>query len=336
MIERNLIEERSIIQNSVIRKSLVRNPRIWGLLFLAFLAIPRVAWSDKVSFEPPGKLVEVNGRNMHINCVGNKSPTIILDSGTGGFSLEWKDIQHSLSQYVRVCAYDRAGYGWSDMGPLPRTTKRITHELHTLLQNAGIHGPYIMVGHSFGGFTAQYFARYFDSEVAGIVLIDSSHEEQVYRLPENGKNVVRRSLHQDRSTMVTKSVLHEHFPREEAAVAQQLMSRWSALLTWREEMANYALSSRELRDIHYGPILEIPIVVITRGKRVWPDTPYGDAMEMAWTELQDELSYLSDHSTHIIAENSGHSIHLDEPKLVVDAIHDVLSFVEKKLDEQGG
>jgi len=336
MIERNLIEERSIIQKSVIRKSLVRNPRIWGLLFLDFLGIPRVAWSDKVSFEPPGKLVEVNGRNMHINCVGNKSPTIILDSGTGGFSLEWKDIQHSLSQYVRVCAYDRAGYGWSDMGPLPRTTKRITHELHTLLQNAGIHGPYIIVGHSFGGFTAQYFARNFDSEIAGIVLIDSSHEEQVYRLPENGKNVVRRSLHQDRSTMVTKSVLHEHFPREEAAVAQQLMSRWSALLTWREEMANYALSSRELRDIHYGPILEIPIVVITRGKRVWPDTPYGDAMEMAWTELQDELSYLSDHSTHIIAENSGHSIHLDEPKLVLDAIHDVLSFVEKKLDEQGG
>ncbi len=336
MIERNVIEERTIIQESVAQESLVRGSIIWGLLLLSFLAIPRVAWTDKVSFEPPGRLVEVNGRNMHINCVGNKSPTIILDSGTGGFSLEWKDIQHSLSQYVRVCAYDRAGYGWSDMGPLPRTTKRIAHELHTLLQNAGIHGPYIMVGHSFGGFTAQYFARNFNSETAGIVLIDSSHEEQVYRLPENGKDVVRRSLHQDRSTMVTKSVLHEHFPREEAAVAQQLMNRWSALLTWREEMANYALSSRELRDIHYGPILEIPIVVLTRGKRVWPDTPYGDAMEMAWTELQDELNYLSDHSTHIIAENSGHSIHLDEPKLVVDAIHDVLSFVEKKLDEQGG
>ena len=336
MIERNLIEERSIIQNSVIRKSLVRNPRIWGLLFLAFLAIPRVAWSDKVSFEPPGKLVEVNGRNMHINCVGNKSPTIILDSGTGGFSLEWKDIQHSLSQYVRVCAYDRAGYGWSDMGPLPRTTKRITHELHTLLQNAGIHGPYIMVGHSFGGFTAQYFARYFDSEIAGIVLVDSSHEEQVYRLPENGKDVVRRSLHQDRSKMVTMSVLHEHFPKEEAAVAQQLMTRWTALLTWREEMANYALSSRELRDVHYKPLPEIPLVVLTRGKRVWPETEYGDAMEEAWMELQDELSYLNDLSTHIIAENSGHSIHLDEPELVVDAIHDVLDFVEKELDGQGG
>jgi len=306
------------------------------LLLLSFLAIPRVAWSDRVSFKPPGKLIDVNGRKMHIYCIGNKSPTIILDSGTGGFSLEWIDIQHSLSQYVRVCAYDRAGYGWSDMGPLPRTTKRITHELHTLLQNAGIHGPYIMVGHSFGGFTAQYFARYFNHEIAGIVLIDSSHEEQVYRLPENGKDVVRRSLHQDRSNMVTRSVLHEHFPKEVAAVAQQLMTRWTALVTWREEMANYALSSRELRDVHDRPILEIPIVVLTRGKRVWPNTPYGDAMETVWKELQDELSSLNGNSTHVIAENSGHVIHLDEPELVVDAIHDVLDFVEKELDGQGG
>ncbi len=331
MSESNIIGEKSIVQ-----KSVVRDPIILALLLLSFLAIPRVAWSDRVSFKPPGKLIDVNGRKMHIYCIGNKSPTIILDSGTGGFSLEWKDIQHSLSQYVRVCAYDRAGYGWSDMGPLPRTTKRITHELHTLLQNAGIHGPYIMVGHSFGGFTAQYFARYFNNEIAGIVLIDSSHEEQVYRLPENGKDVVRRSLHQDRSNMVTRSVLHEHFPKEVAAVAQQLMTRWTALLTWREEMANYALSSRELRDVHDRPILEIPIVVLTRGKRVWPNTPYGDAMETVWKELQDELSSLNGNSTHVIAENSGHVIHLDEPELVVDAIHDVLDFVEKELDGQGG
>ena len=331
MSESNVVGEKSIVQ-----KSVVLDPIILALLLLSFLAIPRVAWSDRVSFKPPGKLIDVNGRKMHIYCIGNKSPTIILDSGTGGFSLEWKDIQHSLSQYVRVCAYDRAGYGWSDMGPLPRTTKRITHELHTLLQNAGIHGPYIMVGHSFGGFTAQYFARYFNHEIAGIVLIDSSHEEQVYRLPENGKDVVRRSLHQDRSNMVTRSVLHEHFPKEVAAVAQQLMTRWTALLTWREEMANYALSSRELRDVHDRPILEIPIVVLTRGKRVWPNTPYGDAMETVWKELQDELSSLNGNSTHIIAENSGHVIHLDEPELVVDAIHDVLDFVEKTLDGQGG
>ena len=330
MIECNAVEGKSIINSRVVFSLLLL------LLMFLVLAMPRVVWSEEINFEPPGQLIDVNGRNMHINCIGNKSPSIILDSGAGGFSLEWRNIQKSLSQYARVCAYDRAGYGWSDMGLLPRTTKRITHELHTLLQNAGIHGPYILVGHSFGGFTAQYFARNFGDEIAGIVLIDSSHEEQVYRLPENGKDVVRRSLHQDRSNMVTKPVIHEHYPEEEAAVAQQLMTRWSALLTWREEMANYALSSRELRDVYYKPILEIPIVVLSRGKRVWPDTPYGDAMEAAWKELQDELSYLNGNSTHIIAENSGHLIHLDEPELVVDAIHDVLDFIEKELEEQGG
>jgi pimeloyl-ACP methyl ester carboxylesterase len=333
MIGNNETEEKLFVPEMIVPG---REIPVLLLLAFLFLTLSSVAKSEEVSFEPPGQLIDVNGRDMHINCIGNKSPTIILDSGAGGFSLEWRNIQYSLAQYARVCAYDRAGYGWSEMGPLPRTTKRIAHELHTLLQNAGIHGPYIIVGHSFGGFTAQYFARYFDDEIAGLVLVDSSHEEQVYRLPENGKDVVRRSLHQDRSNTITKSVLHEHFPEEEAAVAQQLMQRWSAMLTWREEMANYALSSRQLRDVHHRPILQIPIVVLSRGKRVWPDTPYGDAMEAAWKELQNELNDMSGNSTHIIAEKSGHVIHLDEPELVVDAIHDVLYIIAKDLDEQGG
>ena len=326
MIESNVFEVKSVVDKRI----------MFSLLLFFILAAPGVVWSEPINIAPPGKLVDVNGRIMHIHCIGNKSPTIILDSGAGGFSLEWRNIQKSLSPYARVCAYDRAGYGWSDMGTLPRTTKKITHELHTLLQNAGIHGPYIIVGHSFGGFTAQYFARIFDDEIVGIVLVDSSHEEQVYRLPENGKDVVRRSLHQNRRNLITRPLMHEHFPDEVAAVALQLMSRWTALLTWREEMANYALSSRELRDVHTMPLLDIPVVVLTRGRRVWPKTPYGDAMEAAWKELQEDLNYLSGNSTQLIAENSGHIIHLDEPKLVIDAIHDVLAYVMKTLDERDG
>ncbi len=341
MIGSNVIGDKVNVNNKMLANSRTQFnsivlPSLWLLLLFMSAAIPRLVWSGDVSFAPPGKLVDVNGRTMHINCIGNKSPSIILDSGAGGFSLEWKNIQANLSHYARVCAYDRAGYGWSDMGLLPRTTKRIVNELHTLLQNAGIHGPYILVGHSFGGFTAQYFARRFYDEIAGIVLIDSSHEEQVYRLPENGKDVVRRTLHQDRSNMVTHSVLNEHYPEEEVAVAQQLMSRWSSMLTWREEMANYALSSRQLRDIHDEPLPDVPLVVLSRGKRVWPETDYGDAMEASWKELQDDLIHLNHHSTHVIAENSGHLIHLDEPELVEDAIQDVLDYVMDEVDGQGG
>ena len=121
MIVSNDIEERSVVL-----KPMVNSIAVSLLCLLAFLALvmPNVVRSETFSFEPPGKLVDVNGRNMHINCIGNKSPSIILDSGAGGFSLEWKNIQDSLSQHARVCAYDRAGYGWSDMGPLPPQHKK--------------------------------------------------------------------------------------------------------------------------------------------------------------------------------------------------------------------
>ena len=88
-----------------------------------------------------GKLVDVGGYRLHINCVGRGLPTIIFDSGAGGFSLEWSRVQVVLARQTKVCTYDRAGYGWSDMGPLPRTSERITKELHTLLNNGNISGP---------------------------------------------------------------------------------------------------------------------------------------------------------------------------------------------------
>ena len=286
---------------------------------------------NPVYTKPPGQIVEVKGRRMHINCLGNKSPTIILDSGAGGFSLEWADIQRALSPYARICAYDRAGYGWSDMGQLPRTTKAIASELHALLQNAGIHRPYIFVGHSFGGYTAQYFARHFYGEIVGMVLIDSSHEEQVYRLPDKDNAIVRNSLHQDRRLMQMKPIINERFPEQQVAAARILMAQWTALMTWREEMASYALSAYQLRDIHASiPMLDMPLIVLTRGQRVWPRDAYGDTMEKIWMDLQSELVSLSSDATHIVADNSGHLIHLDEPALVIDAIHDILEAVERR------
>lgn len=132
---------------------------------------------------PPGQRLNVGGYKLHINCQGEGRPVVILDAGVGGFSLEWQAVQSSLARQTKVCAYDRAGYGWSDMGPLPRTTARVGQELHTLLHKARLNPPYVLVGHSFGGYSVQYFARTWSDEVAGLVLVDSSHPEQVERLP---------------------------------------------------------------------------------------------------------------------------------------------------------
>src|SRR5438128_1815367 len=99
---------------------------------------------------PPGKLIDLGGYRMHLNCTGNKGPTVILITGAGDFSFDWSLVQPNIAQFARVCSYDRAGFAWSDPGPIPRTMKQEAFELHTLLSAAHIKGPYILVGHSLG------------------------------------------------------------------------------------------------------------------------------------------------------------------------------------------
>ena len=136
-------------------------------------------------YPPPGEMVDVGGYSLHINCVGQGSPTVILDAGSGLFSAQWVRVQRQVSDTTRVCAYDRAGMGWSEMGPDPRDAKQITGELHTLLGKAGIEGPYVLVGHSFGGMYMQTYAARYPDEVAGVALVDSSTDpDQFSQRPE--------------------------------------------------------------------------------------------------------------------------------------------------------
>src|SRR3712207_5081934 len=119
-------------------------------------------------------MVGVGGHSLHINCAGQGGPTVLLDAGSGGFSAQWVRVQREVSGTTRVCAYDRAGMGWSEMGPAPRDARQISGELHTLLSKAGIEGPYVLVGHSFGGMYMQTYAARYPDEVAGVALVDSS------------------------------------------------------------------------------------------------------------------------------------------------------------------
>jgi pimeloyl-ACP methyl ester carboxylesterase len=128
-------------------------------------------------------LVDVGGYMMHINCIGQASPTIILEAGMGDFSLIWAYVQPEVARFTRVCSYDRAGYGWSETSPFPRTANTMMEELHTLLANANIQGPYVLVGHSMGGMLVRAYAHNYPDEVAGMVLVDSAHEEGYIRIP---------------------------------------------------------------------------------------------------------------------------------------------------------
>ncbi len=140
--------------------------------------------ADQRNFPPPGNLIDVDGYKMHIYCMGEGSPTIVLDHVGGGSSVDWALIQPKLAEHTRVCAYDRAGYGWSEYNPAPRTLEQQVHELHTLLANANEKEPYILVGHSYGARVARVYAAKYPQEVVGIALMDPGVLYDDPRYPE--------------------------------------------------------------------------------------------------------------------------------------------------------
>lgn len=130
-----------------------------------------------------GRPLDIGGYLPKINCTGNGSPTVILEAGLGNVSIEWSRVQPEIAKFARVCSYDRAGYGSGDAGPMPRTSLQIAKELHTLLQMLGKPPPYLLVGHSFGGYNVRVFNGNYPDEVTGIVLVDSTQEDQYELLP---------------------------------------------------------------------------------------------------------------------------------------------------------
>jgi pimeloyl-ACP methyl ester carboxylesterase len=141
---------------------------------------------DERNYPPPGKMVDVGGYRLHINTLGENThpgPTVVLESGLGCNSLDWALVQPKIAKFARVCSYDRSGSGWSDESSLERTSQNIVEELHTLLHTAGIPEPYVLVGHSFGGINVRLYTSRYPKEVAGVILVDSSHEDQLQKLP---------------------------------------------------------------------------------------------------------------------------------------------------------
>ena len=147
-------------------------------------------------FPPPGRVIDVGGWRLHLDCAGEPragQPTVILEAGIGDFSVEWSLVQPKVSRFARVCSYDRAGNGWSDIGPHPRTFRQIVYELHTLLAAAGENPPYVLVGHSYGGWLVRMFQATYPNQVAGMVLVDAGAEDPL-RLTREGKVVRSSSL----------------------------------------------------------------------------------------------------------------------------------------------
>lgn len=292
---------------------------------------------------PPGRLVDVSGYRMHINCTGNGTPTVILESAFGGYSLDWALVQPEVAKFTRVCSYDRAGMGWSDARPEARTSKEIASELSSLLAAAQINGPYLIVAHSLGGYHGRVFIAQNRDRVAGVVLVDSSHPDQDIRFPESpaSKKRFRELLKVGRMAMIFglprwlgkcgrgSSSL---FPRLQSVHAMSVdrECRAEQISAIEAELNGINESRQEVRDS--GTLGAIPLVVISRDPQTAlgpaPDQP-AQQFEMLWTQMQKELTQLSSRGTQIIAKDSGHYIQVDQPGVVIDAIHRVFDEAQK-------
>src|SRR5512138_1677548 len=170
--------------------SFLKRSLIGVIIFVLVLAISGTVYqtaateSDKRNFPPPGNLIDVGGFKMHIHCEGAGSPTVILEAMSGGVSPQWGWVQPAVQKETRVCVYDRAGYGWSESDPEAPTLARTVRNLHTLLVNANVEGPYVMVGHSLGGVYVRQFATDYPDQVVGMVLIDEANPQQFVKYPE--------------------------------------------------------------------------------------------------------------------------------------------------------
>ncbi len=288
------------------------------LLILLFSLSTRAETDDGLG-QPPGAFFSLETNKIHLHCVGEGSPIIVFDSGVGGSHMDWINVQSSAGELTQACSYDRSGYGWSEMGIKPRTSKRIVNELTQLLKKAKKEPPYILVGHSFGGLNMQLFARTNPDNVIGLILIDSIHAEQYKRFEDAGIEIP--TVNTTRFLLGSKDQVTRGMPEEYKDIAYKLVRSDKALSSMFNELRNINISTEEIKNANEMP--DIPVTVITHGKKVWDSAMFKN-MEEIWLELQAKLSKSTSKGKLLVAEESGHHIHLKQPKLILDEIKIIL------------
>ena len=289
--------------------------------------------ADARRFPEPGRPVDVGGFRLKLNCTGAGSPTVVLESGLGDVSIEWEPVQSGIARFTRVCSYDRAGYGGSDAGPKPRTSQQIAQELHSLLKNAGEKPPFILVGHSFGGYNVRVFNGHFPDEVAGMVLVDSVQEDQYKLLPpvwnRVGSDLRAHYRSQARWAPVLVSLGIERVRLQARGQAENsylyLQSKYLAARS--DELEHIQISAEQARAA--GSLGDKPLVVLTAGTKPAAGTlglseQDWDEYQRVWADdLQLRLARLSSRGKRELVEDSGHDIPSERSDAVVNAVREV-------------
>jgi len=322
---------------------------VWSCLLLGINGTAGAAPGDEI-YTRPGTLVPADGTRLNLYCMGNGSPAVVFDSGWEDWAPVWTIVQPEVAKWTRACSYDRAGAGFSDPGPLPRTSVRIADELRSALHNGGIEGPYILVGHAFGGDNVRTFAARHPGEVAGLVLV----EADVTSSPEERRGQARliASLRECRDAIAAGKPLPALPGRPARTCAQQFFrglpeAMWSPELNAKllelaqTKLAMYDAYISEMEQMpqdetylekHSRPLGSLPIRVLSTGNHGIHALDQAHPLNAEQQKYEQEVAReqagwlaLSSNAKQLFTDKSSEYIPFDQPNFVVDAIHEVFA-----------
>lgn len=298
---------------------------------------------DDKAYPAPGRLVDVGGHRLHIHCQGQSDdlPTVLFEAGPGGWSVVWRQVQQQIAKLTRACAYDRAGYGWSEAGPGPRDGRRIVNELQTLLTKAKVPGPYVLVGHDMAGLWLRRFARRHADQVAGLVLVNTVEEDALplYKTLRAQQDEALSGLALYARFGLLRHVFKGRWPNpgltgEAAAVFDAWMMRPGTYQIITAETSHLLADAEAARTMGTFGKLPLAVVTTTTSARVPDDLP-PDAMSVsafnaAWKEAQARLTRLAVNPVRVYSKKSGHQIPVEDPGAVAFAVQRILERIAGK------
>lgn len=319
---------------------------IRGVLFIAVVGVVGAVYQnvsavpDRKLYPPPGQLVDVGGYRLHLHCIGEGSPIVVLEAGSGGKGvIAWSLVQNQMAATTRVCSYDRAGLGWSDPDPAdqPRPSLQVAKSLHTLLHNARIDGPYVLVGHSSGGPHVRNFAYQYPDEVAGMVLVDSVMENYYLIYPFDPTEVFFDDIGWKYCQLMTAigvarlfgetslssplglaTSQRGRFPLTESLYQADLANRNRTY--YCRAVGNEEIANRKDETVSTPPrsLGNLPLIVLTAGT------------DPTWGKIQTELASLSTDRTHIVVEHGAHYLQFFQPEVVIAAVEKMVNQVRSQ------
>jgi pimeloyl-ACP methyl ester carboxylesterase len=314
-----------------------------GLALLALLglgaggAMTQSVLTDqaRTQYPPPGKMVTVGDHRLHLNCQGQGEPLVLLESGLSGWSQDWALVQPQLAQHTTVCSYDRAGYAWSDEAPSARTGLLAVEDLRTLLRNANLHGPLVVVGHSWGGMLAQMLAQSHPDEVAGLVLVDALHHDQTASMDPaaharysrnmallTGSATWLAPLGLTRLANMPASVVLDKLPAAEQPAARALAVQSQNYRTLYSEYLGIDPALEVARQL--PPVPRVPTIVLsTNALSEFPPGWEREDMRQHWIAGQKLLAKELG-AKHVVVPDAGHYLHLERGALVLASVEEVL------------